>query len=104
MARLGQLYLQDGVWNGADVLPPGWVEESTTSYSATGIANAPGFGYMWWVDEGGGYSARGLGGHKIKALPSENMVFVIRADTDTGGSVEHAKFLELVDLVRAARL
>lgn len=104
MARFGQLFLQNGNWSGTALIPPGWVEESTASYSATGIANAPGYGYLWWVDEGGGYSARGLGGHKIKVLPRENMVFVIRPDTDTGRSVNHGQFLELVDKVLASRL
>jgi CubicO group peptidase (beta-lactamase class C family) len=57
-ARFGQLFLQDGVWNGHRILPEGWV-----SFSTTPTAQSPGrnFGAHWWLklaaEIGGGTTA-----------------------------------------------
>ena len=95
MALFGQLHLQDGLWLGQQVLPKGWVEESTTAYTA-GDRNgtSSGYGYMWWnvrTDKEpefgvtlpkGAYSAFGYGGHRITVLPEMEMVVVNRMNTD----------------------
>jgi len=50
MARLGMLALQDGCWEGKQVVPAAWVKSMTTGQST------PFFGYYWWVNnnvEGG---------------------------------------------------
>ena len=57
-AQFGQLFLQDGVWNGHRILPEGWV-----SFSTTPTAQSPGsnFGAHWWLklaaEIGGGTGA-----------------------------------------------
>ena len=57
-AQFGQLFLQDGVWNGHRILPEGWV-----SFSTRPTAQSPGsnFGAHWWLklaaEIGGGTSA-----------------------------------------------
>ena len=51
-ARLGQLYLQDGQWDGQQVVPADWVTASTTPSAPT----APGavrYGYQWWIPADG---------------------------------------------------
>jgi CubicO group peptidase (beta-lactamase class C family) len=94
LARLGQLYLQRGEWNGAQIVPAGWVEESTQAHSRTGqTGTRSGYGYMWWIaaeDSGdikkGSFCASGYGGHTVEVLPHLNTVIVIRINTDDSSS------------------
>jgi CubicO group peptidase (beta-lactamase class C family) len=84
MAKFGYLYLHSGEWNGTQVLPKEWVETSTRVHIETkGLMNAAeddGYGYLWWIDSFGGYSAHGFGGQYIFVLPPLDMVVVF-----TGG-------------------
>ena len=43
MIKIGELYLGDGVWQGKQILPPGWVEQSTTVGPLS-----PEYALMWW--------------------------------------------------------
>jgi len=83
MAKIGYLYLHQGEWNGAQVLPKEWVKSSTTKHiETTGLMNAAeddGYGYLWWIDSFGGYSAHGFGGQYIFVLPRLDMVIVFTA-------------------------
>ena len=87
MAKLGQLYLQDGVWNGERILPPGWVEAATASVTSflpsEGYEGVAGYGYGWWTltdDYGAGaYEARGWGGQYIVVVPEYDMVVALTA-------------------------
>ena len=48
-ARFGQLYLNGGTWNGQQLVPADWVEESTSRQNS-GPGDATGaYGYQWWV-------------------------------------------------------
>jgi CubicO group peptidase (beta-lactamase class C family) len=90
LARFGQLYLQEGAWDGEQIIPAGWIEESTRAYSKTGQSGTySGYGYMWWIateDLGpirkGAYCASGHGGHTVEVLPDLDTVIVIRFNTD----------------------
>lgn len=80
MARLGYLYLHNGEWNGEQIVPAEWVQASTTVHMETkGLMDAAeddGYGYYWWIDSWGGYSAHGFGGQYIFVLPKFDMVVV----------------------------
>jgi len=80
MAKFGYLYLQHGEWNGTQLLPEEWVQASTSKHIETkGLMNAAeddGYGYLWWIDSFGGYSAHGFGGQYVFVLPSLDMVIV----------------------------
>ena len=81
MARFGMLYLNDGVWNGEQILPEGW-----STYVATPAPDQPnmqgdlGYGAQFWLygpKQGlpeGIYSAGGARGQYAMIIPSENMV------------------------------
>ncbi len=94
LARFGQLFLQQGCWDGVQVIPARWVNTSTLPISHAGDRGA--YGYMWWVTRDGiawpeailppaSYSARGAGGHVCLVMPTLNMVVVHRVDTDCPG-------------------
>ena len=80
MAKFGYLYLQHGRWNGTQLLPEEWVQASTSKHIETkGLMNAAeddGYGYLWWIDSFGGFSAHGYGGQYIFVLPALDMVIV----------------------------
>jgi CubicO group peptidase (beta-lactamase class C family) len=83
MAKIGYLYLHHGAWNGEQLLPKDWVDTSTTLHIETeGLMNTAeddGYGYLWWIDSFGGYSAHGYGGQYIFVLPELDMVVVFTA-------------------------
>ncbi|MCR9129489.1 MAG: beta-lactamase family protein [Alphaproteobacteria bacterium] len=71
-ARLGQLYLQDGVWDGERLLPEGWVDQATipnAPFQEPGATPYPGRGYAlhFWVPEGydGEFYAAGVFGQYV---------------------------------------
>jgi CubicO group peptidase (beta-lactamase class C family) len=79
MVRFGQLYLQGGIWDGQQIIPPDWVEASIArQIQATGAA--PYYGYQWWVRSSGTYAAHGYEGRRIFVLPDLEMVVVFTGD------------------------
>ncbi|MBL8174382.1 MAG: serine hydrolase [Bryobacterales bacterium] len=102
LARFGLLFLNNGKWNGKQVVPEAWVAESTRSYSDASTYGGDGYGYMWWVDRHG-YSARGAGGHYLYVIPAMRLVVAHRVDTSVAGnSVSGRDFHKLLDLIVAA--
>ncbi|MEZ5353226.1 MAG: serine hydrolase [Bryobacteraceae bacterium] len=102
LARFGLLYLRNGAWRGAQVIPADWVRESTRSYSDARTYGGHGYGYMWWVDEAW-YSARGAGGHYIAVVPALDLVVVHRVNTfEQGNSVSGGEFQTLLHKIVSA--
>lgn len=109
MARFGLLYLNEGRWGDARVLPAAWVEASRQEHSREGVWEGGGYGYMWWTagDEElralGAYSARGTGGQLIQVVPGAELVLVNRTDTFAGHRVDSDELWALARAVLAAR-
>lgn len=86
MARFGQLFLQKGIWDGKQIIPEDWIEQSTTSWSKTENSKKS-YGYLWWIEEkfygSKIFYASGHGGQIIGVFPKQNAVLVIQADTYT---------------------
>jgi CubicO group peptidase (beta-lactamase class C family) len=79
MAKLGQLYLEGGVWGGKQIVPAEWVEASVAQQvSAHGAASY--YGYQWWVRGSGTFAAHGYRGKRIFVIPDLEMVVVFTAD------------------------
>lgn len=106
MAKLGLLSLQKGNWDGRQILPAQWIDDTLTAHSLpkkyrkvydengkwdllmsggdfmNTYFNRPfsdGYGYQVWLDKAGRYSAVGTGGQYIMIAPSENMIVVFTA-------------------------
>lgn len=79
MARLGFLMLNNGTWDGREIVSPEWVvEASRTHYRTT---SGQGYGYQWWTWPGTGvYAATGHYEQKIYVVPEANMVVVFTAN------------------------
>lgn len=77
MAKIGQLYLNGGLWNGKPVLSSTWIEDSTKESSRWG--EQP-YGYLWWIVDNKAhrcYAALGDGGNVIYVHPEKEMVVAI---------------------------
>ncbi len=87
MARFGYLYLNSGEWDGRQVVPGEWVEESTKKQIAA--SGQTDYGYLFWLEAAhddakntdyNTYRADGAGGQKIIVVPELDMVAVITAN------------------------
>jgi CubicO group peptidase (beta-lactamase class C family) len=78
MAKLGYLYLHNGMWDGKQIVPASWVRSSTEKHIATD--GAWDYGYQWWVDPRVPmYAALGRFGQSIFVVPRLDMVAVFTA-------------------------
>ncbi len=88
MARIGQLYLQKGEWQGRRIVSAAFVDASTTRHVET-QENQAGYGYLWWITTALGttpaYSAAGYGGQYIFVVPSQSLVVVAVSDQESKG-------------------
>jgi len=96
IAKLGQLYLQKGLWDGQRLLPEAWVDEATAAH----IDNAPndnpdwaqGYGYQFWrCRPKNVYRGDGAFGQYCIVMPDQDAVMAI-----TGGVGNMQAVLDLV--------
>lgn len=81
-ARFGQMMLQGGEWQGRQIVPRDWVEQSTVPQAKDGS----GYGYQWWIADGAGpgeFNAQGIYGQYIWIDRTRNVVIAVNA-ADTG--------------------
>ena len=81
MAKIGYLYLKDGLWNGEPVVPDKWVAVSTRTHVSAGTLQE-GYGYHWWVAPPQMYLALGYGGQFIFIIPEKDMVVVFTSSLE----------------------
>jgi len=105
VARLGLLLLQDGAWQGTQVLPAGWV--ATASSALADTAHHPGssdwlagYGYLMWRNHPGGFRADGAYGQFALVLPHLDLVVTVTACTEDTQGVLDAVWDELLPHLR----
>lgn len=82
LARLGALFLSDGRWGDAQVVPSAWLDESTTRYRDVDSGLYDGYGYQWWLDEDfDTVWADGWAGQYLLIDRANELVMVSRNDT-----------------------
>ncbi|HEU0014247.1 MAG TPA: serine hydrolase [Longimicrobium sp.] len=84
LLRVGQLYLDGGVYRGGQVVPRAWVQESVRPRT-TSPWNGHGYGLGWWSRDSGGrrvFFAWGYGGQYVFVVPELELVavFISRSD------------------------
>ena len=97
MAKFGFLYLNNGYWNGSQLVPFEWISESATSFMNVEFdqGQGSGYGYQWWIYNWlNSYTARGSYEQYITVIPDLNMVVI-----STGNSENYQYINLLVDYI-----
>jgi CubicO group peptidase (beta-lactamase class C family) len=86
MAKIGQLVLAGGRWNGRQVVSQAWIDASMTPRLRTGDTSRNFYGYLWWLRsspyngrELPWWAALGRGGQSIRIVPELDLVVVVTA-------------------------
>jgi CubicO group peptidase (beta-lactamase class C family) len=80
MAKFGFLYINQGNWDGKQVVPKKWVLESLKNYGE-------GYGYHVWITQiknFDGFMAAGYGGQFIVGFPELDLIIVITSNAQLG--------------------
>lgn len=80
-ARIGKLYLQNGVWNGDTLIPEWFVKESIlpVNLPTEKGKNVDYYGYQWWLTEHENdkvFYARGIQGQYVAVIPEKELIIV----------------------------
>jgi len=83
MAKLGQLYLQDGSWAGKQIIPASYVTAATRPQNNGGPPVSMPYGYMWWIVPSKAarppFMASGYGGQVIWVYPPLELIVAINS-------------------------
>ena len=107
-ARLGNLYLQDGVWGGERILPEGFAAFVSTPAPAWVADRRPFYGAFFWINADGAlpvpreaYYMAGSGGQTTLIIPSHDLV-VVRMGHYKGGAYSGSRFSRALALLMEA--
>ncbi len=78
LAKIGQLFLQNGFWNGKQIVSENWIHKSTQKYF-DGFPQIGGYGYQWHTRNFGKYNsylAAGYGGQFLIVIPDLQLIVV----------------------------
>ncbi len=88
MAKLGQLYLNQGLWEGKQIVSSSWVKDATTIHAPPGTSFGHSYGYLWHIKtmtwKGKAiqiFYANGYSGQAIFVSPDADMVCAVTADS-----------------------
>jgi CubicO group peptidase (beta-lactamase class C family) len=102
MAKFGFLYLNRGLWDGKQIVPEDWIEESTRSQVDAGRNYD--YGYQWWIRPVAGcpsYRAWGRNGQFIVVVPEMDLVIAVTSRTRMPGRPS-GHYSPLFDIVAEA--
>jgi CubicO group peptidase (beta-lactamase class C family) len=107
-ARLANLYLQDGVWNGERILPEGYVKFVSTPAAAWVADKRPIYGALFWLNTASTYPApretfymNGVGGQRVLMIPSHQLA-VVRLGHYKGAAAGDAALRKAVGILMEA--
>ena len=79
LSRFGQLYLQEGCYDGKQLLTKEWVNSATKKQIET---REGGYGYYFWRYKGNSYRASGMRGQVCIVIPEKNAVIAVMSDLE----------------------
>jgi CubicO group peptidase (beta-lactamase class C family) len=129
MAKIGQLMLNEGLWNGKQLISSDWIRKITSPVTPTNVVNERygrtkdsdvqfSYGYMWWLVDTlkgnpaavGGYTAAGYGGQWITVFPMAHVVIAHKSKLSPlaslglmPGGTSPATYWNIVDQVLNAK-
>ena len=118
MARIGHLMLNEGSWDGEQVISREWARRIVGVVTPLEEMNPPGrrdgffgYGYMWWIFDGprasgafeGAYTARGAVGQWISVFPALDLVIAHKTKSAYGRTTSWRSWQRLVELLFEAR-
>jgi CubicO group peptidase (beta-lactamase class C family) len=108
IARFGQLYLQQGLWQGRRLLPASWIDQATARQTSTGSNPASdwdqGYGFQFWRCRHGAYRGDGAFGQYCVVLPEQDMVVAITSGVGDMQAVLNMLWDHLLPAIHASRL
>jgi CubicO group peptidase (beta-lactamase class C family) len=81
-AKVGRLYLNNGNWNGEQVVPAAWVRQSLNVSSGK---NGSIYSYQWWHNDAQDFMAEGILGQFVYVYPAKNII-IVRLGSDGYGA------------------
>jgi CubicO group peptidase (beta-lactamase class C family) len=88
LAKIGQLVMNNGQWNGEQLVSPAWIHEMTQEQVSSGETDEAGitFGYYWWSDRRRNIEfMRGQGGQYVFINKNKQLMVVITSEPNTQG-------------------
>src|SRR5690606_13877836 len=102
LARFGLLYLNNGFWQGEQIIPKDWISESASNQIAT--KEDGDYGYFWWIKDYNykdkivrGFEASGNGGNKIVVIPELNVVIILTGSAYGSEYVEGEQAKKIIE-------
>ncbi|MEE9411075.1 MAG: serine hydrolase [Candidatus Heimdallarchaeota archaeon] len=85
MARFGYLYLNNGTWDGKQIISSDWIENSTKPSWSLTADGALSYGYLWWLRPNlGFYGAKGRYSQMIYVIPKYDIVVTFTSNIEPG--------------------
>jgi len=85
IAKFGQLYLQQGQWNGKQLVPADWIKQATSKQVSNGEGGssdwAQGYGFQFWQCRNNAFRGDGKDGQYCIVVPEQDLVVAITANT-----------------------
>ncbi|MFD0976703.1 serine hydrolase domain-containing protein [Salinimicrobium gaetbulicola] len=109
LAKYGQLYLNNGSWNGQQIIPAQWIERSTKPHSVTNEQYGIGYGMLWNVlfptenRSSKSFFHTGVGIHMLGIYPTAGMVLVHRVNTEEDHHFNKGEFYQMISKVWASK-
>ena len=108
IARFGELYLRQGMWNGKQLIPASWVREATSMQTSNGSAPTSdwdqGYGYQFWRSRHNSFRGDGAFGQYCMVIPELDAVVAITSGVRNMQQVMNLVWDKLLPAMKPGRL